>query len=191
MAHVSPISLHLHPLPKADITNWSLPSFTLSQDWSAESFSSQHSRKSLLRNQSWHTRWNLFIILFKILEHGSGTGSLIWSSHENYAFYLLRAYLFFVVIYLLSCVQLFAALWTVDHKASLSMGFPRQEYWRVCCFLLKGISPTQGSNLCLLHWQADSLPMSHHQLSPCMSVLSKSYFFKIQFLKLWILCILF
>ena len=129
MAHVSPISLHLHPLPKADITNWSLPSFTLSQDWSAESFSSQHSRKSLLRDQSWHTRWNLFIILFKILEHRSGTGSLIWSSHENYAFYLLRAYLFFVVVYLLSCVQLFAALWTVDHKASLSMGFPRQEYW--------------------------------------------------------------
>ena len=31
-----------------------------------------------------------------------------------------------------------------------------------CCpFLLQGIFPTQGLNLCLLHWQADSLPLSH------------------------------
>ena len=32
------------------------------------------------------------------------------------------------------------------------------------CFLLQGIFPTQGLNphlLCLLHWQADSLPLSH------------------------------
>ena len=44
--------------------------------------------------------------------------------------------------------------------APLSMGFPRQEYWRGCHFLLQGIFLTQGSNpglLCLLHWQADSL----------------------------------
>ena len=30
-----------------------------------------------------------------------------------------------------------------------------------CHFLLKGIFPTRGSNLQLLHWQADSLPLSH------------------------------
>ena len=33
-----------------------------------------------------------------------------------------------------------------------------------CYFLLQGIFPTQGSNLCLLcllHWQADSLPLCH------------------------------
>ena len=30
-----------------------------------------------------------------------------------------------------------------------------------CHFLLQGIFPTQGSNPHLLHWQADSLPMSH------------------------------
>ena len=28
-------------------------------------------------------------------------------------------------------------------------------------FLLQGIFPTQGSNPCLLHWQVDSLPLSH------------------------------
>ena len=30
-----------------------------------------------------------------------------------------------------------------------------------CHFLLQGIVLTQGSNPCLLHWQADSLPPSH------------------------------
>ena len=30
-----------------------------------------------------------------------------------------------------------------------------------CHFLLQGIFQTQGSNLHLLHWQADSLPLSH------------------------------
>ena len=34
----------------------------------------------------------------------------------------------------------------------------------VCQFLLQGILPTQGLNLCLLHWQADSSPMSHPNL---------------------------
>ena len=28
-------------------------------------------------------------------------------------------------------------------------------------FLLQGIFPTQGLNLCLLFWQADSLPLNH------------------------------
>ena len=42
-------------------------------------------------------------------------------------------------------------LWTVAHQAPLSMGFARQEYWRVGCHaFLQGIFPTQGSNLCLL-----------------------------------------
>ena len=29
------------------------------------------------------------------------------------------------------------------------------------CFKAYGIFLDQGSNLCLLHWQADSLPLSH------------------------------
>ena len=31
----------------------------------------------------------------------------------------------------------------------------------VAIFLLQGIFPTQGSNPYLLHWQADSLPLSY------------------------------
>ena len=30
-----------------------------------------------------------------------------------------------------------------------------------CCFLLQGVFLTQGSNWSVLHWQADSLLMSH------------------------------
>ena len=62
----------------------------------------------------------------------------------------------------LSHVRLLATLWTVDHKAPLSMELSRQKYWtRV---LLHGIFLTKGSNLhllCLLQWQADSLPLPH------------------------------
>ena len=38
---------------------------------------------------------------------------------------------------------------------------PRKNTGVGCCFLLQGIFPTQGSNLCLLHWQVDSLLLSH------------------------------
>ena len=39
--------------------------------------------------------------------------------------------------------------------------FPGKNIGTGCFFLLQGIFPTQGSNLCLLHWQVDSLPLSH------------------------------
>ena len=47
---------------------------------------------------------------------------------------------------------------------SLSMEFSRQEYWSGLLFPPPGGLTTQGSNphlLCLLHWQADSLALSH------------------------------
>ena len=39
--------------------------------------------------------------------------------------------------------------------------FPGKNTGVGCCFLLQGIFSTQGSNPSLLHWQADSLLMSH------------------------------
>ena len=63
---------------------------------------------------------------------------------------------------LLSCVRLFATPWTVAQQPPLSMGFPRQENWSVAMPPSRGFFPTQGSNprlLCLLQWQADSLPL--------------------------------
>ena len=52
-------------------------------------------------------------------------------------------------------------LWTVAPKALLSMGFYRQEYWSGLPFPSLGDLLSQGSNLHLLYWQADSLPLSH------------------------------
>ena len=54
----------------------------------------------------------------------------------------------------------FVTPWTVVRQAPLSMGFSRQEHW-VAIFLFEGVFPTQESNPCLLHWQVDSLPLSH------------------------------
>ena len=39
--------------------------------------------------------------------------------------------------------------------------FPGNNTGVGCPFLFQRIFPTQGSNLCLLHWRADSLPLSH------------------------------
>ena len=47
--------------------------------------------------------------------------------------------------------------WTIAGEAPLS----RQEYWSRLPFPSPGIIPTQGQNLRLLCWQADSLPLSH------------------------------
>ena len=39
--------------------------------------------------------------------------------------------------------------------------FPGKATRASCCFLLQGVLPTQGSSLCLLHWQVDSLSLNH------------------------------
>ena len=68
-----------------------------------------------------------------------------------------------VVVQVLSRVRLFATPWTVACQALLSMGFPSQEYCMEegCHFLLQGIFPTQGSKLCLLRWEVNSVQLSH------------------------------
>ena len=59
-----------------------------------------------------------------------------------------------------SHVWLFVTPWTVALQAPLSMGSSRQEYWMGCHALLQGIFLNQWSNLNLLHWQANSLPLA-------------------------------
>ena len=44
--------------------------------------------------------------------------------------------------------------WDLEHRIG-SCGA------RAFCSMTCGIFPDQGSNPCLLHWQADSLPLSH------------------------------
>ena len=64
-----------------------------------------------------------------------------------------------------ACLTL-ATPWTAARQAPLSMGFSRQEYWSGGPFPSPGIFLTQGSNPQLLHWQADSSPLSHLGRSP-------------------------
>ena len=57
---------------------------------------------------------------------------------------------------LLSCVQLFAPLWTTQ-----SMEFSRPEYWSGQFSLLQGIFPSQGSNAGLPHCRRILYQLSH------------------------------
>ena len=45
---------------------------------------------------------------------------------------------------------------------------------RMSCSTARGIFPAQGLNLCLLHWQMDSLPLSHqgNPLCPLISLIT-------------------
>ena len=61
-----------------------------------------------------------------------------------------------------SCLTLVTA-WAVAHQAPLSMRFPRQEYWGGLPFPSPQNFSDPGTNLYLLHWQVDSLPLSHQE----------------------------
>ena len=60
-----------------------------------------------------------------------------------------------------SHVRLFVTLWTIAHQAPLSKGFSGQESWSGLPFPSPGDLPDPGIKplLCLLHWQAGSLPL--------------------------------
>ena len=53
----------------------------------------------------------------------------------------------------------FVIPWTVAHQAPLFMGFPEQESWSGFPLPSRGYVSSPGSNLCLLHWNVDSLPL--------------------------------
>ena len=63
-----------------------------------------------------------------------------------------------------SCVRLFVTLWTVSHQAPLSMGILQaRKYWSLLPCPPPGELPNPGdepASLCLLHWQAGSLPLA-------------------------------
>ena len=55
----------------------------------------------------------------------------------------------YVQVQLLSCIQLFATLWTVGCQAPLSRDSPGKNTGVSCHFLFQGIFLTQGLNGCL------------------------------------------
>ena len=78
----------------------------------------------------------------------------------------------FFCVYVLSCVQLFAALWAVARQAPLSMGFPRQEFWSGLPFptpgdlLDPGIKPAFSVSLMLAgRFFITKLPENPHSFS--------------------------
>ena len=78
-----------------------------------------------------------------------------------------------VRVCVLRCVQLFAILWIVAHKAPLSKGFSKQEHWEwVAISYSRGSSwPRYQSHVsCFPHWQVGSLPPTPprkpHSFSP-------------------------
>ena len=68
-------------------------------------------------------------------------------------------------------LQLFATLWAAACLCSWDP--PGKNTGVGSHSLLQGIFPTRGLNLCLLHWQADSLPLSYQgslTSPPCPTV---------------------
>jgi len=51
--------------------------------------------------------------------------------------------------------------WTVAHQASLSMGFPRQEYGNGLPIPSSGDLPSTGTEPACLALQANPLPLNH------------------------------
>ena len=67
-----------------------------------------------------------------------------------------------LVVKSLSRIQPFVTPWSVAHQAC-PWDFPGKNTGAGCHFLLQGIFVTWGSNPWLLHWQVDSLPLSHQE----------------------------
>ena len=82
---------------------------------------------------------------------------MTWSSQDPHS--KLR-------VHLCSVLTDSATPWTVATRLLYPQNFPGKNTELGCHFLLQGIFPTQGSNphpLCLLHREADSLPLSFIQ----------------------------
>ena len=69
-------------------------------------------------------------------------------------------FMIFIVVWLLSCVWLSEMPKLYLSRLLCPWDFVGKYTGLGCSFLLQGIFPTQGSNLHLLHWQADSLSLN-------------------------------
>ena len=126
--------------------------------------------KIWVRKTPWRREWQPIPVFLPGEEPG---GYSPWSGQELDRTEQLNKHTVYKypVWILLSSVQLFATPCTC--KAPLPMEFSRQEYWSGLPFLTPGDLPDQGWNLlllCLLHWQAESLPLH----CPAFPIINKS-----------------
>ena len=89
--------------------------------------------------------------------------------HKQLGVTLLSMQLEYVYLYCclvtMSCLT-FVTPRTVARQAPPSMDFPGKDTGVGCHFLLQGIFVAQESNPHLLHWQVDTLPLTHQGSHP-------------------------
>ena len=86
----------------------------------------------------------------------------LWIEAQMYRYYPVY-YIILDYACVLSHVQLFESLWTIDRQSPLPMGFSRQEYWNRLPCPPPGNLPDQGIEPTSPALQVDSLPLSHQR----------------------------
>ena len=117
--------------------------------WPGHPYCCPHSSKETAEAPAWVT--------------SSQRGAGIWTQNPLFNPVLSCLPIMCMHAQLLSCVQFFAALWTIACQAPLSMGFFRQEYWGGLPFPLPGDLPDPGiesTSLISSTLQIDSLLLS-------------------------------
>ena len=103
-----------------------------------------------VRKIPWRRAWQPTLV-------GHNWKQLSLNAHIYRSWFVAYKTKFFIVVS--GC----ATLWTAACQAPLSMGFSRQESWSGLPFPPPGDLPNPGVEphlLCLLHWQAGSLPLA-------------------------------
>ena len=103
--------------------------------------------------------------LFSLLEQGYKSFPVLRHQNRWFLGYVCVCVCVCARACVLSRVLLFVTPRTIAHQAPLSMKFSGKIAGAGCHFLVQEIFPTHGSSLCLLcflHWQSNSLPLSHH-----------------------------
>ena len=136
---------------------WILSSFQILWDSACRHFS----KAQLKYNIAWTVAGFSWFCQPHLLIKAGVMGNSIWFNKQIAEYLLSINCLQGLVDRWLSCVRLFVTPWTVFHQAPLSMGFPRQEYWRRLPFPSPGDLPDPGIETTSPALQADSLPLSH------------------------------
>ena len=116
-----------------------------------------------------------------------------WNAQQWWMISVLKSSIYVVVVKSLSRVWIFCdPIWL--SRLLCPRDFRGKNTGEGCHFLLQGTFLTQGSNPCLLHWQAGSLPLSHQgsplSMSVCPNIssqVSATDLSRFSYFRLWVL----
>ena len=97
------------------------------------------------------------IITWEISEHQPKTSEVTYVCKDLHVYVLLLVLCLVVKL----CLMLLQPHGLQPTRLHCPWDFPGKNTGLGCRFLLQGIFPIQGSSLCFLHWQVDSLLLSH------------------------------